>query len=226
VLHDMFAMPFDEIAPVVRRSPSAAGQFASRARRRGRGWPRFLTLISPNNEKLSTPSSPRCAAVTSKAFWRGSTQMSRCEWTKLRRVRLRRRRSAVRGTGPKGTRILEDWQIRTTGARQWGGGAPMGAAGPAASSAQLHDHTGEGRRGGRRSRAFASSTWWSSMNDVVVSRFSIRSMLGPSDVSLEMYGRRATRLRSHHFCRIFHGECRYRLLCSSRRDHHHADQNK
>jgi RNA polymerase sigma-70 factor (ECF subfamily) len=34
VLHDMFAMPFDEIAPMVGRSPAAARQLASRARRR------------------------------------------------------------------------------------------------------------------------------------------------------------------------------------------------
>ena len=34
VLHDMFAMPFDEIAPIVGRSPEAARQLASRARRR------------------------------------------------------------------------------------------------------------------------------------------------------------------------------------------------
>jgi RNA polymerase sigma-70 factor (ECF subfamily) len=37
VLHDMFAMPFDEIAPIVGRSPTAARQLASRARRRVRG---------------------------------------------------------------------------------------------------------------------------------------------------------------------------------------------
>ncbi|TMK72761.1 MAG: sigma-70 family RNA polymerase sigma factor [Actinobacteria bacterium] len=37
VLHDMFAMPFDEIAPIVDRSPEAARQLASRARRRVRG---------------------------------------------------------------------------------------------------------------------------------------------------------------------------------------------
>ena len=34
VLHDMFAMPFEEIAPIVDRSPAAARQLASRARRR------------------------------------------------------------------------------------------------------------------------------------------------------------------------------------------------
>jgi RNA polymerase sigma factor (sigma-70 family) len=37
VLHDMFAVPFDEIAPIVGRSPDAARQLASRARRRVQG---------------------------------------------------------------------------------------------------------------------------------------------------------------------------------------------
>jgi RNA polymerase sigma factor (sigma-70 family) len=37
VLHDMFAVPFDDIAPIVGRSPAAARQLASRARRRVRG---------------------------------------------------------------------------------------------------------------------------------------------------------------------------------------------
>lgn len=37
VLHDMFDLPFDEIAPLVGRSPAAARQLASRARRRVRG---------------------------------------------------------------------------------------------------------------------------------------------------------------------------------------------
>src|SRR5919107_5222266 len=37
VLHDTFAVPFDEIAPIVGRSPTASRQLASRARRRVRG---------------------------------------------------------------------------------------------------------------------------------------------------------------------------------------------
>jgi RNA polymerase sigma factor (sigma-70 family) len=37
VLHDMFAVPFEEIAPIVARSPAATRQLASRARRRVRG---------------------------------------------------------------------------------------------------------------------------------------------------------------------------------------------
>ena len=37
VLHDMFAVPFDDIAPMVGRTPDAARQLASRARRRVQG---------------------------------------------------------------------------------------------------------------------------------------------------------------------------------------------
>ena len=37
VLHDLFAVPFEEIAPIVRRSEAATRQLASRARRRVRG---------------------------------------------------------------------------------------------------------------------------------------------------------------------------------------------
>ncbi|WP_103350121.1 sigma-70 family RNA polymerase sigma factor [Amycolatopsis sp. CA-128772] len=37
VLHDMFAVPFDEIAPVIGKTPAATRQLASRARRRVKG---------------------------------------------------------------------------------------------------------------------------------------------------------------------------------------------
>jgi RNA polymerase sigma-70 factor, ECF subfamily len=37
VLHDMFAVPFDDIAPILGRSPEATRQLASRARRRVQG---------------------------------------------------------------------------------------------------------------------------------------------------------------------------------------------
>jgi len=43
VLHDMFAMSFDEIAPIVGRSPAAARQLASRARRRVQGTAKVPT---------------------------------------------------------------------------------------------------------------------------------------------------------------------------------------
>jgi RNA polymerase sigma-70 factor (ECF subfamily) len=39
VLHDVFAVPFDEVAPIVGRTPTATRQLASRARRRVQGVP-------------------------------------------------------------------------------------------------------------------------------------------------------------------------------------------
>lgn len=39
VLHDLFAVPFEEIAPIVGRTPTATRQLASRARRRVQGAP-------------------------------------------------------------------------------------------------------------------------------------------------------------------------------------------
>lgn len=47
VLHDMFDLPFDDIAPIVDRSPEAARQLASRARRRVQGKP------SPDESELA-----------------------------------------------------------------------------------------------------------------------------------------------------------------------------
>lgn len=46
VLHDIFAVPFEEIAPLVGRSPTAARQLASRARRRVRGAAREADLAA------------------------------------------------------------------------------------------------------------------------------------------------------------------------------------
>lgn len=43
VLHDLFDVPFDEIAPIVDRTPAAARQLASRARRRVRGGPELAS---------------------------------------------------------------------------------------------------------------------------------------------------------------------------------------
>jgi RNA polymerase sigma factor (sigma-70 family) len=48
VLHDMFALPFDEIGPMIGRSPTAARQLASRARRRVKG-----AEIRPSDADLS-----------------------------------------------------------------------------------------------------------------------------------------------------------------------------
>jgi RNA polymerase sigma-70 factor (ECF subfamily) len=54
VLHDMFAVPFEEIAPIVGRTPVAAQQLASRARSSPTCLPRPSARWSPR-------SSPPCA---------------------------------------------------------------------------------------------------------------------------------------------------------------------
>lgn len=48
VLHDMFDLPFDEISGIIDRSPEAARQLASRARRRVQGKP------SPDEKELAS----------------------------------------------------------------------------------------------------------------------------------------------------------------------------
>lgn len=55
VLHDMFAMPFDQIAPIVGKSPAAAKMLASRARNRVRGRRRCRTPTCPASAASSTP---------------------------------------------------------------------------------------------------------------------------------------------------------------------------
>jgi hypothetical protein len=52
VLHDLFHLPFDEIAPIVGRSPTAAGQLANRARRQCRERPRYLSIAYTGRPNL------------------------------------------------------------------------------------------------------------------------------------------------------------------------------
>jgi len=99
VLHDMFAVPFEEIAPIVGRSPTAARQLASRARRRVQGR-RSPMLICPASEQSLTRSSLPRAMATSRRLWRFSTQMwcskptsGSCRWAS-------RRWSAALGPSP------------------------------------------------------------------------------------------------------------------------------
>jgi len=50
VLHDMFAVPFEDIAPIVERTPAATRQLASRARRRVQGAPAPETDLARQRE--------------------------------------------------------------------------------------------------------------------------------------------------------------------------------
>ncbi len=66
VLHDMFAVPFDEIAPMVERSPEATRQLASRARRRVHGAepPPDTDSTSPSARSWTRSSLPRVVATS------------------------------------------------------------------------------------------------------------------------------------------------------------------
>jgi RNA polymerase sigma factor (sigma-70 family) len=52
VLHDVFDLPFDEIAPVVGRTPAAARKLASRARRRVRGGATTQDFDLPSRRRV------------------------------------------------------------------------------------------------------------------------------------------------------------------------------
>lgn len=79
VLHDMFQLPFEEIAPMVGRSPAAARQLASRGRRRVRGAEiPTQRPISAGNETWSTLSSGPHAAAISTLWSRSCIPMSYC----------------------------------------------------------------------------------------------------------------------------------------------------
>ena len=53
VLHDMFDLSFEEIAPIVDRTPAATRQLASRARRRVRGVDAPATDLARQRELVS-----------------------------------------------------------------------------------------------------------------------------------------------------------------------------
>lgn len=65
VLHDPFGVPLEEIAPIVGRTPPAARQLASRARRRVRGCARAGGPTRPGTPSWSTPSWPLPATAPS-----------------------------------------------------------------------------------------------------------------------------------------------------------------
>jgi RNA polymerase sigma factor (sigma-70 family) len=70
VLHDMFDVPFDEIAPMVGRSATAARQLASRRGDACTEQPcRLQTRTSLVSEKSSMPSSRRRTEATSTRSW-------------------------------------------------------------------------------------------------------------------------------------------------------------
>jgi RNA polymerase sigma-70 factor, ECF subfamily len=110
VLHDLFDVPFDEIAPIVDRSPAATRQLASRARRRvrGAGLPDaterrrevvaafldasrngdFAALLGLLHPEAVLRSDPVAAGMGSAAEVRGATAVARFLSGRARAARL------------------------------------------------------------------------------------------------------------------------------------------
>jgi RNA polymerase sigma-70 factor (ECF subfamily) len=84
VLHDMFSVPFGEIAEILGQSPPAARQLASRARRKVTLAAANQTPTSDGNAAPSTPSLPRPATGTSRRCSRCWTPTSSCGPTAAR----------------------------------------------------------------------------------------------------------------------------------------------
>ena len=78
VLHDMFAVPFDEIAPIVDRSPERDAPARQPRPPPGAGRRPSPTPTWPASGRSSTPSSPPPAAATSTRWSRCSTPTSCC----------------------------------------------------------------------------------------------------------------------------------------------------
>jgi hypothetical protein len=76
VLHDIFAVPFNEIAAMVDRSPEATRQLASRARRRVRDASPPPDPTVPASGRSSMPSLPPLATATSRRWSRSSIRTS------------------------------------------------------------------------------------------------------------------------------------------------------
>ena len=104
VLHDLFDVPFNEVAPIVGRSEAATRKLASHARRRVREAAKGKEAIIQETEKWSTPSSMPRARGT-------STRCSRC-WTRMW------------SCGPTAPPCLWVRQAKSAGQEPWPGRSP------------------------------------------------------------------------------------------------------
>jgi RNA polymerase sigma factor (sigma-70 family) len=139
VLHDMFAVPFEEIGPIVGRSAEAARQLASRARRRVRGG-----AAAPNPDLVRQ----REVVEAFLAALRGGDfegllavldpdLVVRADMAAgVRRAGGSPRRGSL---GQGGRRLRTPRAAHAARAREWGRRRRGGAAGTSGESAPLHD---------------------------------------------------------------------------------------
>ena len=153
VLHDMFAVPFDEIAPIVDRSPEAARQLASRARRRVQGE----NAIPDADLDTQREVVDAFLAAAREGDFEGLLEVLdpdvvlRAD-TRRRRHRLREGRPRSGQRGPPGVRLLAPRHRRAAGARQRRGRHGHPPRRTAVRDRGLHDPKPEDRRDGRARR--------------------------------------------------------------------------
>ncbi len=144
VLHDMFALSFDEIAPIVGRSTTAARQLASRGRRRVRGGAN-VPEAQPRPPERGGPGLP--GGFTRRQVRRAPGFVGPGRPT----ARRHRGRTVRRGAGgPRGggcsENLLRARAGGTTCPHQRSRGRGLGSWRGAARRIQLHDHAREDRQ--------------------------------------------------------------------------------
>jgi RNA polymerase sigma-70 factor (ECF subfamily) len=80
VLHDVFAVPFEQIGPILDRSPAAAKQLASRARRRLRTAPAHPAPTSPDSTAAAPAGTGLADTVLAGTVLAGTGDLAR-QWT-------------------------------------------------------------------------------------------------------------------------------------------------
>jgi hypothetical protein len=113
VLHDTFDLSFDEIAPIIGRTPTAARQLASRARRRVRGASAGPSPDLTRQREVVDASSPPRAAATSKRFSPCSTRTWCCERTERSSSRASGGRPATPRSSPRRLVAQTRWHGRS-----------------------------------------------------------------------------------------------------------------
>jgi len=143
VLHDMFAVPFDEIAPIVRRSPTAARQLASRARRRVQGAAEAGdTDLAPHREiVVAFLAASRGGDFTALLALLDPDVVLRAD-----RSRGTGRHEGGSWCGRRGRHLRGPRPGRTAGAGQRSRGRGMVSGRPAASRVRVHDQEWQDRR--------------------------------------------------------------------------------
>jgi RNA polymerase sigma factor (sigma-70 family) len=140
VLHDVFAIPFDQIAPIVGRSTPATRQLASRARARVRQHEGRRRPTGCARRRSSTPSSPPPGRATSTGCSRCSTPTWCSVPTTMPSRWAQRRRRAAGSSSPSslGTSAAAGGRCSTARRRRSG----CRAAGSASSGGSRRAETG------------------------------------------------------------------------------------